>query len=499
MMRILGVMFLACLALSSSAQHIRWSEALRLDRGDREVAIHAVSDSTFMFRHVRNDAEELFRLDHYATSLTLLESHVALWPQNLPDGSDFLELYPCGKQWLALFEHTNKKENYHSLFGQIVTREGSWIGELKEIVRIDYEKWDAKEFDVALAPDSSAYLVSLNGPFDKAKSEEVHLAVFDAFLDITWEKHLVLPYSNDQVYLSSALLDGYGNAHLYAAPLRPKVRIDAPRSSDKKKNHTLFSYYPETNTLKELDVDIGTHWITDAAMSLSPEGHIGVAGLYSSGPYEQTLGAFHFLFHAQNRSHLAKSLTTLPDSVVKLFTKSREIPNLYLDHVRFFSDHGAELIAERFEVIERISTDPATGRQVVNYSYRYQDLLVVRLNVGGHIDAHYVPKSQSFTNDHELYSGYACIPEGQRTVLLFNDHPDNASVMDDSRSTLSGTRKVSVAQVEIGPSSGHTRSHVDFQDDDDTHFRPEICLLPGGHIVVFSQYKRSFRLGILEF
>lgn len=499
MVKAFSIALFCLITASGFAQSITWSESERLERGDKQVAMHALSDSTFLFRHVRNDGDELFRLDHYNTALQLVGSHTALWPTALPDGSDFIELYPCGKQWLALFEHTDKKANRHSLFGQVMTLEGTWIGEAKQLVKVDFEKWNSKAFDIVQSADSTHYLAMLNGPFNKDKSEEVHLAVFDQFLAPTWEKHLVLPYSDDQLFLSSAVLDADGNAHLYAAQPRPKVMVEVPASSDKKKNHTLFSYYPQTNALKEVGIDIGTLWITDAALSLSPEGHVGVAGLYSSGPYEQTLGVFHLILDAQSRTPLARSLTALPDSVVRVFTKGREIPSLYLDHVRFFSDRSVELVAEQFEVVQRITTDPATGRQVINYSYRYEDLLVARINVAGQVDAHFVAKSQGITSDHEMYSGYACIPLNNRTVLLFNDHPDNANASDHSRSTLTGIRKVAVAQVDINPLASPTRTHIDFQDADDPNFRPEICLLPGNRVVVYSQFKRNFRLGILEF
>ena len=278
-------------------------------------------------------------------------------------------MYPVGPLWVAAFDHTDRKEKRHSMHVAALNPDGFWLGPAREAHFRKYDKYENRTYEVFTSADSTRLVGHLAGPFGKEELAEHALVVLDADLEPLYTRELVLPYSNDQLRVGDLLLDTQGNIHLYAAQPRPKVRLDSQRALEERKNHTLFSYYWKSNTLKELEIDLQTQWITDARVAFTPGGAIGVAGLYSNGPYFRTKGIFGLVLEPVSRRILSQGLVQLPKETIDGFSSrrrsdgGREITNLYLDHALFPTDTTWTLVAEQFEVVERVSTDPATGRK----------------------------------------------------------------------------------------------------------------------------------------
>ncbi len=501
---------LCCMALGGLAQdgRVRWTDEVRLDRDDRAVSLMQATDSTFTFRHDRSSTDSPFMvLEHFhAPSLTPTWTRPVELPEGLPSGARFIDMYPVGPFWVAAFDHTDRKEKRHSMHVAALNPDGIWLGPAREAHVRTYDKYENRTYEVFTSADSTRLVGHLAGPFGKEELAEHALVVLGADLEPLYTRELVLPYSDDQLRVRDVLLDTQGNIHLYAAQPRPKVRLDSQRAVEERKNHTLFSYYWQSNTLKELEIDLQTQWITDARVAFTPGGAIGVAGLYSNGPYFRTKGIFGLVLEPTSRRILSQGLVRLPKETIDGFSSrrrsdgGREIANLYLDHALFPTDTTWTLVAEQFEVVERVSTDPATGRQIITYSYRYEDILVA---TGGANNAllrtTQVRKSQAITVDPEWYSSYTCVPRQGGITLLFNDHPDNGTLDGDARS-LVGLREVSIRRVDVARSGAQNRTEVDFMGADGANFRPELFLELGPRgVVLFGQYKRTYRLGVLDF
>ena len=158
------------------------------------------------------------------------------------------------------------------------------------------------------------------------------------------------------------------------------------------------------------------------------------------------------------------------------------------------------LVAEQFEVVERVSTDPATGRQIITYSYRYEDILVATGEANNALLG--TTQSAQVASHHRgprMVLELHLHPPSWRDHPAFNDHPDNGTLDGDARS-LVGLRKVSIRRVDVARSGVQNRTEVDFMGEDGPNFRPELFLELGSRgVVLFGQYKRTYRLGILDF
>lgn len=498
--------FSTLMACSIQAQDsLRWTSDLRLDRNDQAIDLMEVGEG-FSLRRDQFQEDQLLSLDHYQTAdLSLEWSRKVVWPEALGKDARFVGLVNMGGRHLAFFQETDKKENKHRLFANPITPDGTWAGKVKPLHEVPFEKSADRRFSLWMAPDSSEVLVTLSGPFAKEEEEEHVLAVYDADLEQIWTKHLSLPYSDNMFTKKTFMLDGALNVHIFAGQERRKIQSEFQGNQKEGKNHILFSYYWEDNTLKELEVAIRNRWITDADAELTPTGLVGIGGFYSEGPYFNSAGTFCLMIDPESRRIAVKGMVPFTTRVKSEFmsekqaARGREIDNLFLDHLHFASDSSVIIVGEVFDIQERVTSDPATGRQIITYTYRYEDLLATHMDATGKSNwTTRIPKSQAISYEHDIYSGYAMFERGNGLSFLFNDHPEN-EVIDQEAKTLVTLRKISLAHVELLEDGSTLKSHIMDQSGEDIVFRPALSLaLPRQRAVLFAQYKRNYRLGLID-
>lgn len=327
---------------------------------------------------------------------------------------------------------------------------------------------------------------------------------------LLWSKSIELPYSREIAALGDWLVANDGNLAMLSGAGSTKNLQQPSRVELSNKRYFVFTYRYQENKLKEFDVSLRDKWLMDLAIAQSPKGEIYVAGYYSADPYFSVAGVFLLVIDPLTGEVKEKGMSPIDKQIVRAFPQDdsglgREIASLYLDHFHVDEDGSAILCGEQYYVREYWLTEPSTGRQIINYVYHHNDILLMRLTRKGTQEwSKRIPKRQSSSNDGGPYSSYTYHFSGGTSWLLFNDHPSNNNNINqgvsDEPESYTGNKQSSFVAVKANAGGDIARVVLEARADKKPFFRPSKAWVAGKSLVLYPELDRkTLKLAMVRF
>ncbi len=285
------------------------------------------------------------------------------------------------------------------------------------------------------------YVVDYSSRFDKDKSakENITMRVYDANMDLAWEKEFEIPYNSDLFRIDRVIVDENGNTHLLGKEFFEKVKSFKKGKSNFK--YHVLSFLNKGTEIKDNSLEIDNFVITDAAIGITSDGFLVASGFYGTKSMNSIDGSFSIKMDIKshkvlfsNRKEFGKEFIQMgmSDREIKRSNKKEdkgedlELPNFDLDRFVLMPDGGWLLMAEQFYITtQTITTSGPNGSmstRTITY-YHYDDIILVKMNANGEIEWNTkIPKNQSSSGAISplSYSWFYC--KG-KIYILYNSAP----------------------------------------------------------------------------
>jgi hypothetical protein len=291
----------------------------------------------------------------------------------------------------------------------------------------------------SVSPDKKSLLVYLQD--DEELNLPVRMKSLNGALDVEWEKELLLPYSENILGVKRFLMDNSRGVYIITgdAPTKSAGAFDEVRSG----RYVVYYYNYDKNRLKEYDASLKDKTVVAVDCALRPTGELVIGGYYGHEGERRASGVFIFELAAQGARLRRAAYMPFPEDFLQSFADGRRnvrnkgVPHLYLDGLIIHADSTVSLIGEQFLLVENIVGDIGTGRQLVEYIYHFDDIVVTRLGAEGNLlwNAR-VPKQQyAYSNDPSCsYTAYSS--ENSGLCFYFNDESGNNEATIEDRSGI---------------------------------------------------------------
>jgi hypothetical protein len=326
---------------------------------------------------------------------------------------------------------------------------------------IHYFNSDGKEQKAFLitefSPDGSKILVLFDSPFERKTSETIPVKVYDAELDMLWEKALELPSDKNIIQVHSYRVDNEGGIYMMSGqnPLKNNVPWQKPQGS----RYIVLYYNFQLNRLKEYDVSLKDKQVVSAQFAINHFNELVIGGYYSNDFRFSVAGTFLFILNARAEGIKAAAFMAFQNEFLLHFMNQKQadrkgtLSDFYLDHLLIGEDDNYYLVGEQYYVTEEIIMDPTTGRQLLERRYNYDDIIVTRVNSDGRIEwSAKVPKRQ-YDLSNNPQSSYTCHLVKNALALCFNDHPENTTRLAETpqgdATSWNGSRGGIITRVNV--------------------------------------------------
>lgn len=430
---------------------------------------------------------------------------------------DFERLVSVGGQLYLLTSFNNEAQKKNYLFAQTMSDNLVPSKDLVKIGEIDTrDKFREGKFDLSISRDSSKVLIYNQWPEKKNEPARFTLRVLDNDFKEIWTKDAVLPYDSDRFGVEEYRIDNEGNVYLLG--IEYEGRKTATRRRGKPTyRYMILAYTDRGENLKEYKTDLKDKFITDLTFRTSNDGKLVCSGFYSDRGAYSIKGTYFFRIDIASQEVSDVNLRAFDFEFVSDFLSERKqrrakraieagddsaVPELYefsLDHLVLRSDGGAVLVAEQYYVFQEVYQD-WNGRIYTNYTYNYNDIIVVNIRPDGEIEwARRIPKRQVTVNDGGYYSSYAMATTPGGFYFVFNDNPRNFDPSNDRLYNFNG--RGSIVTLTRVAQDGELSSYPLFTNRDaDIITRPKICRQIGSRrMIVYGERRKSYRFGRVDF
>jgi hypothetical protein len=533
MMKLIVQIFLPVfISLFSFAQEVsvKWGKENQIPRKSYIKRIIGEDEKGFyLLRTIgetRRAPGEIF-LERYSNDgITLLNSGRISVPKINGENVKFEQIFLLHGELLLFTSFYNKTEGSNGIYVQNVDEFGKGKTEPKLIHQIHAnQKKNIGRFEIVLSQDSTKILICSNEPFERYSGEKMHYRVIDSQnLSPLWTTDIELPYNEKELRISNHIIDKAGNVHMLAKVTRKQEKD----RSQANYYFTIISYIHAEDEIKEYEVSLKDKSVTDIAFKLSPSGDLVAAGFYSNSTKgvkpansfvgfnsislrEETgmvAGTFYLKIDQQTHKITSRGIKEFDKSFLKEFMsdrsieRGRELYSYLIDHFIIREDGGAILVGEQYFNSVFCNYDPRTGIRNCNYHYYYNDIVVVNIDPDGSISwARKVPKLQHSVNDDGFYSSYIFGYDSDNLYFLFNDHPKNLVLRDESRVRyMNNAYKSVVALVTINDKGDIKKSPFFAAKDQKVIIRPKIFKqVSNNTAIIYGQKRRTFKMGRLNF
>ena len=511
MMRAFFLTIATAFSLLAAGQgaEVAWGEDIKISRDERFISLIGTDDSSFYSTRNLTSASETFSLDEFdRTSLQRRSSTQVEIPSIGDDRTQFEDIFFINNKFYLFTSLYDGKTDSKKAYCTLMNNRGQWLDLPTQIDQLPLKKWKAAEFRFEFSQDSSLFMVYHLLPFNRNSNESFSFKVYDRSLSLLWEKRLELPYGEEAFEITDYALDSNGNVFMLTGSTQEKVKDEFRWKQLRQKKYVLLAYDWQKNKLTEFDVSLKDKWIIAVTFDLNDAGDISIGGFYSNDQYFTIAGTFFFTLQAQSYDLKAKGLMAFDKKFLEEFMnqrrveKGRELPNFYFDHLVLHEDGSAVMVAEQFNVTERVTNDPTTGRPVLTNFYNYSDVMVVKVNSDGSIRwARRLPKRQSMLADLRYYASYSMIEKGDAVYLLYNDNPENwleELLDDDDLRTFSNIKKSVAALVKVEADGNVVRERLFSHKDAETILRPQLFFQENDEVIIYGQYKKNYRFGRID-
>jgi hypothetical protein len=421
--RLVGSAMLLLLAQDGFSQLLTWSESVRNERAIEHVQVLGVSNPILHVIEQRED-QQLRWIRYDAETMQTLSS-VDISP--LYDNSK-LEYYFIKNDTLhALSSRWNRVDDCTEVWAIRYDGKGAPVGE-PAMVHKRQETGEPRRsgLQLKLSPDSSLFLLFFDSDNERRQTEGIHFKCFQSNWNRVWEKDLRLPGAPEILQVHHFLLDNHGGVYMMSGrkPNKGSADWQPPQGGQ----YVLYYYNSTLNKLKQYDISLKDKQVISVDFMLNTSQEVFVAGFYSDNFQNKAAGTLLFVIDSFGGSIRKASYTPFSADFFKEMTgKSKgTLDDYYLDYLYVSSEGILVLTGEQFYTSRYVSSDPTTGRQIVEYRYNFDDVLVCMLDsTARHLHTLRVPKRQMSSNTNDPNFSYAFAADEENIYLTFNDDGDN--------------------------------------------------------------------------
>ncbi len=457
------------------------------------------------------------QLEHYDRDMNLTTStEIAM---KYEEGRRELEFIIHLNDQLYLFSsYKDQKQKKNMLFVQEVDKKTLKPEAVSQkVAEVDYEGYRKKNsgsFQYSISRDSSKFLVYYDMPYQKKESERFGFHVLSGRLVSLWEKQITLPYQEELFDTERFKVDNQGNVHLLGQIYNEKRK--EKRRGEVNYKYQILSYRDKGNSLTEYPVELDALYLKDMQIAVRDNQDITCAGFYSENAASSIKGSYFLTIDGKTKAVKQKNYKPFEaDFITQNMKKGKaertrkkmakgkniELYNYDLDNIVLRDDGGAVLTAEQYYVIVT-TTRSSNGVTTTTYNYYYNDIIVVNINPKGNIDwAQKIPKRQISKNDGGFFSSYTMSVVGDKLYFIFNDNPKNMVSKPGKTYAVNFKKKSAiVAMVEVDAQGRQHKDALFMRYDSKVLTRPKVCeQIAANEMVIFGQYKRSQKLGKIQF
>lgn len=383
-----------------------------------------------------------------------------------------------------LYSQWNRSLERTEVFAGRYSEKGVLIDSLHQLhFRPENGKPRRSGLQCELSPDSSRFVLFFDSEIERKQTEGIHFRCFNRNLSLLWEKDLRLPPSPEIAQVHHYLLDNRGGIYLMSGrnPIKSFSDWQRPQGGQ----YVAYYFDPYSKRLKQYDIGLKDKQVLSAEFAINSKQEVVIAGYYSNNFKFKADGTILIILNAHGGSIQKAAYTPFSASFLEAMQDGGKetLEDFYLDHLHVNDSGNVVLIGEQYYVSRFVTTDPTTGRQVVDYRYNFDDVMMHCLDTAAeHIWSLRIAKRQFTNSPSDVHFSYAFAPSAAGYAVIFND--DEASTErlasgDDTQAALwTGSKNSVTTLCLVNPAGQLTRSTLTDNNEERLLFNP-LMVIPG--------------------
>jgi hypothetical protein len=421
--RTLSLFLLLFLSRCGFSQLLIWSDAIRNERAIERVQCIAEGDTFFHVIEERDD-HILHWLQFGKSTLTVISNN-EIKPAS--DENSLEHFFILRDTLYTLSTRLNRDSDYMEVLAMRYDRFGNRVGEEQIVHRYNGSSVSRKNsLQCELSPDGSRILLFFDTESERKQTEGIDFKCYDRSWNLIWAKELRLPPAPDILQVHHFLIDNYGGVYMMSGrnPVKTNAEWQRPQSGQ----YVVYYYNAMRNKLKQYDISLKDKQVISVGFTLNEKQDVIIAGYYSNNFQHKVAGTLLFTLQSLGGAITLAGYTPFPKDFILETTgrESRSLEDFYLDYIHLNEDGSVILSGEQYYVNRSVSTDPTTGRQIVEFRYNYNDIIVCRMDSTAQHEWNIrIPKRQLSSNINDPNFSYAFSADSLGVELTFNDEAAN--------------------------------------------------------------------------
>jgi hypothetical protein len=474
---IVAVLFWSCSVAQPTNQKLVCTEEQRTDRALEKVQGVALNDTLVHVIEERDD--HLLRWTCYGEQSMLPVSNTLLKPAT--ENDKLIHFYVHENVLTTISARRNRESDRGEIYVSRFDQNGKSIS-TEKLVHSKNDWTDQRRIglECKFSPDSSRILVFFDSEKERKHTEGISFKCYSSDWTLMWEKEIRLPPSADVLQPHHFLVDNDGGVYMMSG--RKPIKAAADWQHPQGGKYVVYYYNAQLNKLKQYDINLKDKQVVSVDFILNEKQELLIAGYYSDNFQNRASGTLLFCIGAGGGRIQNASYTPFSREFLKEMTGKEKgtLDDFYLDYL-MLTDSGDVLLAgENYYVSRIVSTDPTTGRQLIEYRYNFDDIMLCRMDTAAtHIWNVRIPKKQftSILND-ENYS-YSCVTKGEVVSITFNDDESNNEKNTSGKyavsSPWSGSKNSVTTRVDVTLDGRHERYTLVDNSQERLLFNPLMC------------------------
>ncbi|MBU0489405.1 MAG: hypothetical protein KKA07_01540 [Bacteroidetes bacterium] len=355
MKRFLFASIMGFIAFSAICQDvsIEWKSTYTYDQPtDKSSLIYSTADGNefYMLRQPASISDPLIWIDKYSCSggstyTKSLPGNEGTFTENVL----FEKILVAKDQFLLFFRGWSKDAKKSSWLVRSFTLDGEYTKEAKELdSHTSQNKLKAGDYNVAVTPDGSMFVLLMTFPFEKGEKEKIRIKGFDAVnLTEKWSKDITMDIESEKGTYNEIAVDDQANVYIVK-------RI----AEGKEFKFHLYILESSAAALKEVAMDIPQGTIIDQwRLVMTPASNLYFTGLYSVKSSVMVDGSFCIKINTSNQQIDLCKFNPFTDRVAS--EKSSGLTDMKLKDIMFAPSGSFYIIAEEKKESISSKTDPS--------------------------------------------------------------------------------------------------------------------------------------------
>lgn len=438
--------------LSQPNELIRLSNEVEYSRNIVQIGlIHSTSEGFYVLEEERGRTEQVHLIYYDRATLSPQRKKSIDIGRVIQRDQQFAGVFWMGDRFVFLSNGYNDDRDRFNAYALVVDSLGNEIGNPVLIHSAErQERGNPASLRWILSPDKTTLYV-----FFEANEEDqsFEIKVYNREFDLMAEKNLTLPSDKDLVRVQHFCADNLRGIYMLSGD-NPVKNTSAVQKQQIGK-YVLYYYSFEYNTLKEYNVSLKDKQVVSVAYDLREDGSFIIGGYFSNDLSSEVSGIFVFELEPLASGIRNAYYSAFAKDFLKTFLSERELRNLrgiehlYLDHLVLQKDGSLYMLGEQYYSTEQYISDMTTGRQLLETTFHYDDIVVTKISPQGKIQwTTHIPKQQyAYSNDHTC--SYAFFTAADSLRLFFNDDQTNLHNTNDKLKSWYNAKEGITEEVSV--------------------------------------------------